>query len=258
MILGSNLNRLVSKLNFWGGGVGSSPGMGGPGDGNGDGGPAPGGGPGQAGGTVGGGNFGGMSGGSGATGSAADGNLAASLGIGFAGQIGQGMNDNPGLTGGNVTNSMTFGKSLGNAVLAGTMTADQANQAIADANLGLMGTISANFGAMTGSTPGVVSVGMGALGPVTGAMGLGAALAGLTGQGALGGNVSGDGEGQGGGADNGLMGSPSIVPIVNNTVANKTIDKLGIQKNNFNLTDIINSDYPFQEALDFLSNEGVV
>ena len=88
---------------------------------------------------------------------------------------------------GNLGDASAFGAALGNAMVTGQMTADQANLAVADAGLSFGQTVAANFAGMSASLPAALSVGLGMLGmPVTTGMGFAAVAAALSGQGAFG------------------------------------------------------------------------
>ena len=82
------------------------------------------------------------------------------------------------------------GQSIGQSLLDGIITAEQGNQAIADANLGIIGTAAANFSAATGGIPPELKAGMTLVPGFSTATTIGIALASLasaiTGQGMLG------------------------------------------------------------------------
>ena len=122
--------------------------------------------------------------------------------------------------------SFAVGKSIGKDVLVGNMTADQANTAIASANLGLIGTIAANSGAITGSTPSALASGLSIVGlPITGAFGLAALGAALTGQGVLG--ATPDGSVDGGPDFNNLVTQGQQYADTNNIDINEVVASTG-------------------------------
>lgn len=237
MILGTNLNRLVNKLNCWGGGVGSSPGLGGPGLGDGNGGPAGGTGPGQSGSVVGGGVFGGMSGELGLMGNDAN-EFAKQMAQNKAHQVAMSQP----ITAQDQITMLAFDNDLAKAKdLAKTMSFNE----LLDYNL------------KVNKTPKMLSRALSPF-PFIGSTGqIGAALDSVFG--VPSGFSTPDGDVSGGpDTEQGLMQPYSKVAYNTPENAEQTTKALNIPNQEFNIQDILKADYPFKQALAYILNKGNV
>jgi len=187
------------------------------------------------------------------------GNQAANLGIGLAGQIGSGnlASGITGLSGLSAAAAEGFGSELGQQVLSDQITASFANQAIANANLGLGNTMAANFGALTGGMPSGLGTGLALAGmPVNEGLALASALGAITGQGVLGGE-SGDGFGAGPngiGGEGGGPAGPGIQPVTTQNIAPSNLATGGSSVNKNSLTP---NDLDFKALIPTLKIHGI-